>query len=243
MSFDLQALERVNGGIAQANAVWVYSSSDTMAAITASGYFDEAKNLKVDDYLLIVASDESGIYNVLTLSPTAVGVNGGDTIPAQKWVINLADVSLTDDASSQSPFTSGYNSIAVEANKTYFFESVVYISSGGTTHRQQFGFGGTSTVSECKYQAVGNAVAAGAVVNQQGCYVDSTSMTNIGSNAAATDRHFSLRGSITITAAGTLTPLIAFSTAPGGTPLALESSYFRIWEAGGSSDNANGDWS
>lgn len=244
MSFNLQSLERVNGGVAQANAVWVYSTADSIDAVEASGYFNEAKNLKLNDYLMIVASDGSAIYNVVQITPNVIiAQNGGDLTVGQKWTCNISDVFLNNNTSDQSPFPVGGQTITLDNDTLFYFESLIMLSSGGATHRQQFGFGGTATIDDIKYQAVGNSLSSGVVANHQGCYIDSTSLTNIGSNAAASSRHFSIRGSIRVSAGGTLTPLLRFDSAPGGTPLALSGSYFRIWEAGSSLEQTFGDWS
>jgi hypothetical protein len=80
MSFSLQGLERVNGGLAFAATLWSYTTADDIASVEASDYFAEAKTFKVGDCILAVASDAAKFYRVMSLAPVMIEViDVGDT--------------------------------------------------------------------------------------------------------------------------------------------------------------------
>lgn len=71
MSFDLRRLERIGSGLSLSNALWSYTSPDSMAAITGVGYFAEANSLKVGDNLVIAASDSADFFRVTSIGVSA----------------------------------------------------------------------------------------------------------------------------------------------------------------------------
>ena len=63
--------------------------------------------------------------------------------------------------------------------------------------------------------------------------------------STATDENITvvLRGIVRTNGAGTFTPQIQYSSAPGGAPTILKNSYFRVVPVGTSSVASVGNWS
>lgn len=84
MAFKIEELERMAGGGA-GFALWGYvTPDDASAAVDTAGYFNEAKDmLRVNDWLLIKATDASGIAIVLSNTGGVVDISDltvvGDT--------------------------------------------------------------------------------------------------------------------------------------------------------------------
>ena len=91
MSFTLKNFERVGSGISGAMAIWSYASQDSEGDIETSGYFDEAKNLKLNDYIIIISTDFSSTYRVVSLSP--VVIESTDAAAGIKNTIYVSDES------------------------------------------------------------------------------------------------------------------------------------------------------
>jgi hypothetical protein len=106
-----------------------------------------------------------------------------------------------------------------------------------------FALGGTLT--SITYTADTTSTASnvlGAVSRIYGTGVGATVVT---AASTATNENITvvLRGIVRTNAAGTFTPQIQYSSAPGGSPTILKNSYFRIIPLGTSSVGSIGNWS
>lgn len=71
MAFSRDGLSRI-GGSGDANAVWVYSSTESPATVAGSGYFNNASaELTVGDVVLIVDTDAPAVTVSFVISNSA----------------------------------------------------------------------------------------------------------------------------------------------------------------------------
>lgn len=152
---------------------------------------------------------------------------------------------LADDTSSQPIFPSGNDALTVEASTTYFFEAVIRVTNGTTTHTDSFGFGGTATFTSIGYDAITSKVATGGIaavfVRRWG---DSAAMSTISSGTGGTTAGVTatIHGTIRVANAGTIIPQWAFSSAPGGTNQVEPNSYIQLRKVGADTVASAGAW-
>lgn len=152
---------------------------------------------------------------------------------------------LTNNSSAQNVFSSP-SAISLNASTTYMFEAVYYItrSAGTTSHTLSTLFALSGTLSSITYTAettstTGNTL--GAVSRIYGTGATATVVT--AANTSATENiTVVLRGVIKTNSAGTLTPQIQYSAAPGGAPTVLANSYIRLIPIGSSGTVSIGNW-
>jgi len=168
--------------------------------------------------------------------------------PSEHFLILASNYTANDSASAQKVFNSPSNGqITLPANTTYFMEGLYYItrSAGTTSHTLStlFALGGTLTgityIAETT-STTGNAL--GAVSRIYG--TAATAVVVTGASTSATENITVLiRGVVRTNSAGTFTPQIQYSAAPGGAPTILANSYFRLVPMGTGSVNYVGNWS
>jgi hypothetical protein len=137
--------------------------------------------------------------------------------------------------------------ITLAANTAYFMEGTYYITRGaGTTSHTLstlFALGGSLT--SIAYTAdttstTGNTL--GAVSRIYGTGATATIVT-AASTSASENITVHIRGMLRTNAAGTFTPQIQYSAAPGGAPTILANSFFRLVPVGTGSVTTVGNWS
>lgn len=174
---------------------------------------------------------------------------------SQRGVVDTVSfLALTTDytgsnvSTAQKVFNSPTNGqITLPANTTYFFEGVYYITraAGTTSHTLSTLFALGGTLTSISYIAdttstTGNAL--GAVSRIYGTTAGATAVT-AASTSATENITVYLRGIVRTNAAGTFTPQIQYSAAPGGAPTILANSYFRMVPVGTDTVNYVGNWS
>ena len=169
-------------------------------------------------------------------------------LSAQQFIALANDYIANDSASAQKVFNSPTNgAITLDATTTYMFEGVYYITRalGANSHTLSTLFALGGTLTSITYTAdttstTGNTL--GAVSRIYGIGAGATVVT-AASTSTTENITVVLRGILRTNAAGTFTPQIQYSAAPGGAPTILRNSYFRVMPLGTSSVASVGNWS
>jgi hypothetical protein len=178
-------------------------------------------------------------------SPTASSRGVIDT----EYFISLStNYTGSDVNTAQKVFNSSTNgAITLAANTTYFMEGVYYItrSAGTTSHTLSTLFALGGSLTSITYTAdttstTGNTL--GAVSRIYGTGATATVVT-AASTSSTENITVHIRGMVRTNAAGTFTPQIQYSAAPGGAPTILANSYLRLVPVGTGSVTTVGNWS
>jgi hypothetical protein len=203
---------------------------------------------------IVLTSDVLGTTTAGALeyaSPVIYGTPVGDqrgVIPNSQFYRLDANLAGLNATGAQNVFGV---SVSLSASTVYAFEAVYYFNktAGTTSHTLGIGFGGTATLNNVLWGGLsfdGSTVLptkASAGTSQ----VASASAANLvvtGANAtAAVTAFISIKGMVSVNAAGTLTPQYTLSAAPGGAYSTMANSYFLIYPIGTSGSNVNvGTW-
>lgn len=169
-------------------------------------------------------------------------------LPAAQFIALVNDYLANDSSSAQKVFDSPTNGeITLDASTTYMFEGVYYITRalGSNSHTLSTLFALGGTITSITYTAettstTGNTL--GAVSRIYGTAATATVVT--GASTSTTENiTVVLRGIVRTNTAGTFTPQIQYSSAPGGAPTIVKNSYFRMIPVGTSSVASVGNWS
>lgn len=221
-------LARVSAGVASIEGETIHTNS-TSRTVTAS-------------------TMELGHATDTTLSRLSAGLAGieGGLIEANLLFRLNASLAGSNATGNQKIFGVG---VTVAGSTVYGFRLVFTLSksAGTTSHTISFGFGGTATVNNILIQHNYNAAAvAAAVVGTPVNWTQTTEAMSIITGAittAATHFRFTISGSISINAGGTLIPQYSLSAAPGGAYSTLAGSYIEVFPIGASGADVNiGGW-
>jgi hypothetical protein len=190
-------------------------------------------------------------YNGTALYFTPAGTQRGVVPGAQFFRLN-SDLAGANVNTAQNLFGVG---VTLSSSTVYAFEAFYGLSksAGATAHNLGYGFGGTATVNNILYEAVGGYVLSSTLSGTLrtdatyaiGSVTNSTSNTNVYVNAAGAAISWShiVRGTVSINAGGTFIPQYTLSAAPGGAYSTVAGSYFLIYPIGASGANVNvGTW-
>lgn len=164
---------------------------------------------------------------------------------------NLAGANVT---TAQSVFGVG---VTLAGSTVYMMEALYILakSVGAVSHTLGFGFGGTSTLNNIAYEAIGGILASStpsgqltisSVTNGLGSMANSAAntVTQTGIGAAAVSFSYILRGTVSINAGGTFIPQYTLSAAPGGAYSTVAGSYIKFTPIGAAgSASSQGTWS
>lgn len=147
----------------------------------------------------------------------------------------------SDTATAQTIFGAG---ISLDASTIYEFELLVRLqkTAGTTNHNLSLVFGGTASQS-LAYLLSADTGGAGTIPATNAWITASSSavVTSIGSAAASLTLR--ARGTIAVTAAGSLVPQYQLSAAPGGAYTVQAGSFMSLLPLGSSAGNLNlGGW-
>lgn len=126
-------------------------------------------------------------------------------------------------------FPSSLPAMNVEAGETYRLEMTVRGTNGATSTAKAFAInGGTCTFTQVGYSTVSRNVAVNTISGTLATnFINVATGQTVVANASAVDWQFTVDGLITINAAGTFVPTIAFTTAdPTGTILMKSGNTF-----------------
>lgn len=185
-------------------------------------------------------------YNGTALYFTPAGTQRG-VVPGAQFFRLDSGLAGANVNTAQSVFGVG---VTLSASTVYAFESVVVLSksAGTTSHTLGLGFGGTATLNNLAYQPIWTRSATSLTdltVNALTWYITTASNTAFGAatTTAAQNYTFTIKGTVSINAGGTLIPQYTLSAAPGGAYTTAAGSYFLIYPIGASGANVNvGTW-
>jgi hypothetical protein len=186
-------------------------------------------------------------YDGVVFYGTATASNRG-VLPAEQFIALVNDYVANDSASAQKVFNSPTNgAITLDAATTYMFEGVYYItrSLGSTSHTLGVLFGLGGSLTSITYTADTTSTATYALGTVSRFYNTTASLLTVTGASTSTTENITvvLKGIVRTNAAGTFTPQIQYSAAPGGAPTILKNSYFRVVPVGTSSVASVGNWS
>ena len=169
----------------------------------------------------------------------ATTATGRGVVPSVQMIVPSSVNSLTNTGgATQDIFSSSQNSVTLQSNTTYMFDSIVYVTEGTTSHSTAYGLtlDGGATASSFVLRSTGFAGASfGAAVTAQITVVsDDPSTTGWVGNSASTSpsRCVKFEGVIRVVDGGTMTPQLVFSVSPGGTNQVEVGTFFRIYAIG-----------
>jgi len=172
--------------------------------------------------------------------------SGYDAIQLQSFfTTNVADFTLANSSSAQSPFEAARDVITVPASTTYRFELLVQITGmGATTRTTALEFdAGTATLTSISYLAEIVTGAAQDIASASGTKHSIAATAQVinatVATAAATIRAI---GIVRINGAGTFIPQIKFSADPTGTIISEQDSYFLMIPLGTNTVGSVGSW-
>jgi len=186
-------------------------------------------------------------YDGVVFYGTATASNRG-VLPAEQFIALVNDYVANDSASAQKVFNSPSNgAITLDALTTYMFEGVYYISRalGSNSHTLSTLFAIGGTLTSITYTADTTSTASNILGTVSRIYGTAATAVVVTAASTATNEQITvvLRGIVRTNAAGTFTPQIQYSSAPGGAPTILKNSYFRMIPVGTSSVASVGNWS
>ena len=186
-------------------------------------------------------------YTSPIFAATPIGTQRGIVPTQQYYRLDTAYVG-TNVATAQTLFNVG---VTLSSSTVYEFEAVYYMgkTAGTTSHTIGFGFGGTATINNTFWNAMGaDTTSAFPIRFTTIQIVVSNSLANVvwsGASAAATINLFAnVKGTVSINAGGTFIPQYTLSAAPGGAYTTQIGSFIRInpLSASGAATNV-GTWS
>ena len=192
-------------------------------------------------------------YTSPIFAATPIGTQRG-IVPTQQYYRLDSAVVGSNATGAQSLFGVG---VTLSASTVYEFEMLVTLSksAGATSHNILLGFGGTATLNNILYEAIGGYLTSatpsgtlltGASSNGLGSIANSATQTAVAAAlaAAALTLTYIVKGTVSINAGGTFSPQYSLSAAPGGAYSTVAGSYIRInpLSASGAATNV-GTWS
>jgi len=177
---------------------------------------------------------------------TAQGTQRGIIPGAQFFRLN-ADLAGANVATVQSVFGV---SVTLSTSTVYAFEAFYNLNKtvGATAHTVGFGFGGSATLNNISYMALGFDGSATLPTTGNGfrfsASASATNQTFSGSVSSAAETLLAtVKGVVSINGGGTFTPQYTLSAAPGGAYSTMANSYFLIYPIGASGANISvGAW-
>jgi hypothetical protein len=186
-------------------------------------------------------------YDGVVFYGTATASNRG-VLPAEQFIALANDYVANDSGAAQKVFNSPTNgAITLDATTTYRFEGVYYISRalGSNSHTLSTLFAIGGTLTSITYAADTTSTASNILGTVSRIYGTAATAVVVTAASSATNEQITvvIKGMVRTNAAGTFTPQIQYSSAPGGAPTILKNSYFRMIPVGTSSVASVGNWS
>ena len=187
-----------------------------------------------------VEFDGKAFYN------TAQGTQRG-VIPGAQFFRLESNLAGANVSTVQSVFGV---SVTLSTSTVYAFEAMYYFNktAGATSHTFGIGYGGSATLNNILWNAVGIDTSATPPLRSTNFEeVASTSAANVAFTAAvasaASTVVANIKGIVSINGGGTFTPQYTLSAAPGGAYSTMANSYFLIYPIGASGANISvGAW-
>lgn len=162
------------------------------------------------------------------------------------FTTNVADFTLANSASAQSPFEAARDVVTVPGSTTYLFELLLQITGmGATTRTTALEFdAGTASLTSIMYEAMIATGAANTIYTVAPTGIQAVVATAVVMNAtvATAAAMIRARGIVRINAGGTFIPQIKFSADPTGTILCKKDSFFLMTPLGSNTVGSVGSW-
>ena len=169
-------------------------------------------------------------------------------MPTEHFIVLTSDYVGSDVSTAQAVFNSpASGTITLPASTSYFMEAVYLITrtAGTTSHtlRTLFALGGTLT--SIAYIAETTSTTGNALGTVSRIYATAATITTVtaASTSATENITVFIKGVVRTNTAGTFTPQIRYSAAPGGAPTILANSYLRLIPIGTNTVASVGNWS
>lgn len=183
--------------------------------------------------------------DVFYVTPDGASIGGRAAVQASHIACQNASSALVNGTGAQRMFsTPTTGALTVAGNTTYLIEGLVGILVGTGLAANLISFGGNATVFSVMYRTdiVDSAGSGAASIAALTTFF--TTMAGGAMDAANTSAssNIAITGVIRVNAGGTVIPQIAFSAAPGGTPIVTANSYIRFTPIGNGTVNQIGAW-
>ena len=236
-SADVAALGNTNSIVIGKSAVGLGSNTTVIgvAATTETKLFGQ---LTLDATACISAASATALA-LKTVVPAGTGVT-----PTIQVICPSAALALTSGATLQNAF-SVLGAISVQASTTYMFDGFYLIkTTGATTHTISMSFAlTTATITNCTWTTMSYPLAStptSAVRAQDGNFFAAVGGGAVNATNATAFNVVKFEGIMRVNAAGSVTPQITFSAAPGGTNTMEVGSYLRFYPIGSNTINSVG---
>lgn len=197
------------------------------------------------DTLLATPTAGQVEYDGKSFYSTAQGTQRGVIMGAQYYRLNAAYVGSNVNT-AQSVFGVG---VTLSTATVYAFEGIYMLSktAGATTHTVGTGFGGTATLNNIGYNAVGFLAGQTPLDYNNLRSLIATAATptaaTLSTGSATTFATLQVKGTVSVSGGGTFIPQYILSAAPGGAYSTIAGSYFLIYPIGTSGANTSvGAW-
>lgn len=144
---------------------------------------------------------------------------------------NVADFTLANSASAQSPFAAAVDTFTLPASTSYRFELLVQITGMGATTRTtalEFDAGTASFTSISYFAEIATGAAVTIATARDSKHSTAATAQVINATVATAAATIKATGIVRINAGGTFIPQIKFSADPTGTILCKTDSYFML---------------
>lgn len=172
--------------------------------------------------------------------------NGQDYINnVSFFASNVADFTMANSASAQSPFAAAVDTLTVPGATTYAFEMLLQITGmGATTRTTAIEFdAGTATLTSISYFAEIFTGAANTIPTATGqIHAVAATAQIVNATVATAAATIRVKGIVRFNAAGTFIPQIKFSADPTGTILCKKDSFILLTPLGSNTVPSVGPW-
>ena len=173
------------------------------------------------------------IRNVVLNAFPDTNANTAFVVPQMQFGVVTSDFTLTNGTSQQVVFPTNIDALTLNSATPYFYESMIWITSGATAHSVAWDIGaGTATFTTIALIGVGNVSAAATTAATNMVEITSTSSVVVAASAGAAGNRLYISGYLLVNAGGTVIPRIAFNADPTGTLLTKAGSWFRVYPIG-----------
>jgi hypothetical protein len=186
-------------------------------------------------------------YDGVVFYGTSTDADRG-VVATEQFIALVSDYIANDSASAQKVFNSPTNgAITLDAGTTYMMEGVYYITRalGSNSHTLGVLFALGGSLTSITYTADTTSTASYALGAVSRFYNTTASLLTVTAASTSTTENITvvIKGIVRTNAAGTFTPQIQYSSAPGGAPTILKNSYFKLTPVGNSTVASVGNWS
>lgn len=172
------------------------------------------------------------------------GIQGETGLTGPAWdheIIPDAFFDLQNVNTDQPVFDPTIDTIALAANRLYYFEGYYDIISGALTHTLAIGFTYTGTIFAIDYYLIFHTAAKnGTTASQNTISINQLATTVVNFTALIATQYVKFSGHIRTNSSGNLVPMMKFNNAPGGTNRTQPNSYFKMRDEGAATMTSKG---